>query len=69
MRLMVIAVPTPAPAMHDIFMRTPRDPLHREDRGEDDKDDGPDWHGWGLATINALHIPQRPSTKSKVLLL
>lgn len=44
MRLMMVAVPTPAPAVHDIFVCAPRDPFHREDRGEDDKDDGPDAH-------------------------
>ncbi len=35
MRFVMIAVPSPAKAVHDIFMGPPRNKFHRDGRGED----------------------------------
>ena len=48
MRLMVVAVPRPAPAMHDIFVARPSDPFHRGNAGEDDQYGDESSHMWPI---------------------
>ena len=44
MRLMMVAVPAPTPAMHDIFMAGPGHPFHDEDCRKHDNNDANDAH-------------------------
>jgi hypothetical protein len=41
-------VPTPAPSMHDVFMRAPRDRFHGQKAGDDD-------HGGGKGSGSSRH--------------
>ena len=50
-RLVMVTVPTPAPAMHNIFMARPRDPLHRKDGGKNNQQNDRNAHSASLATF------------------
>jgi hypothetical protein len=41
---MMVTMPAPAPAMHDIFMARPSHPFHDKDRCKNDKDDAENAH-------------------------